>query len=100
MLSAVVVSVFTALTFQQATTAVDATASDPAAQPATAAPAPPDPLDRRVCREETLVGSRFSSRVCLTQREWNRRRDESRAQAQRIGTQQDNNGGRIVAPGH
>jgi len=69
----------------------------------TAAPAPtgqPDPLDRRVCRDETVVGSRFGSRVCMTQREWNQRRDESRAQAQRIGAQQDNAGGRIVAPGH
>lgn len=70
------------------------------AAPAVTAAATPDPLDRRVCREETPVGSRFGTRVCMTQREWNQRRDESRAQAQRIGTQQDNAGGRIVAPGH
>lgn len=85
---------------QSATTAEAAPEATPAATAAATPTARPDPLDRRVCRDETVVGSRFGSRVCMTQREWNQRRDESRAQAQRIGTQQDNAGGRIVAPGH
>jgi len=76
-----------------------ATGEAAAAAPATT-PARPDPLDRTVCREEAVVGSRFGSRTCMTQREWNARRDESRRLAQRLGAQQDNAGGRITAPGH
>ena len=84
---------------QQAQTATTAEAAPAAPGPA-AAPVRPDPLDRMVCREEAVVGSRFSSRTCMTQRQWNDRRDESRRRAQRLGTQQDNAGGRITAPGH
>ncbi len=83
---------------QSATTTEAAPAATPTA--ASSRHAQPDPLDRRVCREEAVVGSRFGSRTCMTQREWNERRDESRRLAQRIGAQQDNAGGRIVAPGH
>lgn len=85
---------------QQTQQAPSATAGEAAAATPAATPARPDPLDRTVCREETVVGSRFGSRICMTQREWNERRDESRRLAQRIGTQQDNAGGRITAPGH
>lgn len=85
---------------QQTQQAPSATVGEAATAAPGSAPARSDPLDRRVCRDETVVGSRFGSRVCMTQRQWNQRRDESRAQAQRIGTQQDNAGGRIVAPGH
>lgn len=43
-------------------------------------------LDERVCRTEAVVGTRFSSRTCMTRREWNERRDASRRLAQRMET--------------
>lgn len=57
-----------------------------------AATTPPEPVDaaeearlnERVCRSEAIVGTRFGSRICMTRREWNQRRDDSRRLAQRI----------------
>jgi hypothetical protein len=65
------------------------------------APAPegaePDPMDRVTCRSEPVVGSRFNSRVCMTRREWARRREESQRLAHRLEAQNSNRG-RIYAP--
>jgi hypothetical protein len=65
----------------------------PAAQPE----AEPDGMDRVTCRSEPVVGSRFNSRVCMTRREWARRREESQRLAHRLDTQNSNRG-RIYAP--
>jgi hypothetical protein len=56
-------------------------------------------LDERVCRTEAVVGTRFNSRTCMTRREWNRRRDESRRLAHRLDSQNSNRD-RVTAPGH
>ena len=85
---------------------------DPAPSPAPDAPtaaapaaadAPPageaDPLNRVVCRTEAVVGTRFDSRVCMTRREWNARRDESRRLAHRLESANANRN-RQTAPGH
>lgn len=57
-----------------------------------AATTPPEPVDEaaearlneRVCRTEIIVGTRFGSRICMTRREWNQRRDDSRRLAQSL----------------
>ena len=41
-------------------------------------------LNEQVCRTEAVVGTRFGSRICMTRREWNERRDASRRLAQRM----------------
>ncbi len=58
---------------------------------APAATTPPTPaeaedprLDEQVCRTEAVVGTRFNSRICMTRREWNERRDASRDLAHRL----------------
>jgi len=58
---------------------------------APAATTPPTPvavddprLDEQVCRTEAVVGTRFNSRVCMTRREWNERREASRNLAHRL----------------
>ena len=76
--------------------------AQPAAAPAAAdAPASgeADPLDRVVCRTEAVVGTRFDSRVCMTRRQWNARRDESRRLAHRLESANANRN-RQTAPGH
>jgi hypothetical protein len=55
--------------------------------------------NRRVCRSEIVVGTRLSERVCMTQREWDQRRQQSRELAHRLEVQNSNRG-RIEAPGH
>lgn len=78
-------------------------AAEPAVLPPVVAVAPspppiePDPQDRVTCRTEPVVGSRFNSRVCMTQREWARRREDSQALARRLDVQNSNRG-RITAP--
>jgi hypothetical protein len=59
--------------------------------------AAPDPQDRVTCRTEPVVGSRFNSRVCMTQREWARRREDSQNLARRLDVQNSNRD-RITAP--
>ena len=59
--------------------------------------AEPDPMDRVTCRSEPVVGSRFNSRVCMTRREWARRREESQDLARRLDVQNSNRG-RVYAP--
>lgn len=76
----------------QATTA-------PAAAPDAPASSEADPLDRVVCRTEAVVGTRFDSRVCMTRRQWNARRDESRRLAHRLESANANRD-RQTAPGH
>lgn len=76
----------------------------PVAAPVPVQPAQPeaeaDPsLNRVVCRTEPNVGTRLSSRTCLTRREWNDRREASRALAHRLETANANRG-RVEAPGH
>ena len=76
-------------------------APDPAVAPPPAAETPAEQarLDEVVCRTEAVVGTRFNSRTCLTRREWNQRRDESRRLAHRLDAQNSNRG-RVTAPGH
>lgn len=56
-----------------------------------------DPMDRVTCRSEPVVGSRFNARVCMTRREWARRREDSQDLARRLDVQNSNRG-RIYAP--
>ena len=86
--------------------AVQTPAGEAAAAPAPAATAQPAEtaaeaarLDQVVCRTEAVVGTRFDSRVCMTRRQWNERRDESRRLAHRMESNNANRG-RITAPGH
>lgn len=74
-------------------------ATAPAAAPASPASGEADPLDRVVCRTEAVVGTRFDSRVCMTRRQWNARRDESRRLAHRLESANANRD-RQTAPGH
>lgn len=37
----------------------------------------------QICRNENVVGTRLSGRVCMTRREWDQRREASRRLAQR-----------------
>lgn len=63
------------------------TGNAPQAQPvqeAQATDATEEDLDRRVCRTEAVVGTRLSGRTCLTQREWNERREAARTLQRRI----------------
>lgn len=97
--------VFIALSLQAAvppTGDMTATPVAPVVVTATApsTPAPEDSnLDQTVCRSETVVGSRFPTRTCLTRREWNARRDESRELAHKLDAVNSNRG-RVYAPGH
>ena len=96
------ITVLAALTVQDAPQAVPGAA--PLTDPAVAEALPETPeeqarLDERVCRTEAVVGTRFSSRTCMTRREWNRRRDDSRRLAHRLDTQNSNRD-RMTAPGH
>ncbi len=74
-------------------------ATAPAAAPASSASGEADPLDRVVCRTEAVVGTRFDSRVCMTRRQWDARRDESRRLAHRLESANANRD-RQTAPGH
>ncbi|MCS6624899.1 hypothetical protein N0B44_18445 [Roseibacterium beibuensis] len=79
-----------------------ATAADgvsPAAEAPAETPEEEARLDERVCRTEAVVGTRFNSRTCMTRREWNRRRDDSRRLAHRLDSQNSNRD-RMTAPGH
>ena len=78
-----------------------AAAPDPPAAPppAAATPAEQARLDEVVCRTEAVVGTRFNSRTCMTRREWNQRRDDSRRLVHRLDAQNSNRG-RVTAPGH
>lgn len=77
-----------------ATSALETPAEDPAETPEEQAR-----LDERVCRTEAVVGTRFNSRTCMTRREWNQRRDDSRRLAHRLEAQNSNRG-RVTAPAH
>jgi len=97
------ISVLAALTLQDAPQAVPG-ATAPLTDPSVAEGPAETPeeqarLDERVCRTEAVVGTRFSSRTCMTRREWNRRRDDSRRLAHRLDTQNSNRD-RMTAPGH
>lgn len=74
-------------------TAPPAQVPNPAVDPAAAE----DPMDRVTCRSEPVVGSRFNSRVCMTRREWARRREESQDLARQLDVQNSNRG-RVYAP--
>ncbi|SFS71316.1 hypothetical protein [Brevundimonas viscosa] len=94
-----VLSLSAMIGFQDPSPAPDA---QPSAAPAAAdAPASgeADPLERVVCRTEAVVGTRFDSRVCMTRRQWNARRDESRRLAHRLESANANRN-RQTAPGH
>ena len=96
------ITVLAALTVQDAPQAVPGAAplTDPAvAEAPQETPEEQARLDERVCRTEAVVGTRFSSRTCMTRREWNRRRDDSRRLAHRLDTQNSNRD-RMTAPGH
>lgn len=79
--------------------AVAAAAPTPAAEAAPVDPAEEERLNQVTCRTEPVVGSRFNSRVCMTRREWNQRRDDSRRLAHRLDVQNSNRD-RVTAPGH
>ncbi|WP_292110033.1 hypothetical protein [Brevundimonas sp.] len=95
------IALLAAAVLQQASTPAAPEAGAPAAVSASAAPAPneDEALDRQVCRREAVVGSRFNSRVCMTRREWNQRREESRRLAHRLESANANRN-RQTAPGH
>jgi hypothetical protein len=65
---------------------VDAPLSTPAATtpPEVVDEAQEARLNERVCRNEAVVGTRFGGQICMTRREWNQRRDESRRLAHRL----------------
>ena len=97
------IAALAALAVQDAPQAVPG-ATAPTTGPSVADPQAETPeeharLDERVCRTEAAVGTRFNSRVCMTRREWNRRRDESRSLAHRLDAQNSNRD-RVTAPGH
>lgn len=50
-------------------------AADPAAGSGKADKAKPDEM---VCKKEAVVGSRMKQRVCMTQADWDRRKQEAR----------------------
>ena len=96
------IAALAALAFQEAPRAADA--ASPSTIPPVAGETPATAeeearLDERVCRTEAVVGTRFNSRTCMTRREWNRRRDESRRLAHRLDAQNSNRD-RMTAPGH
>ncbi len=40
--------------------------------------------DKRVCKNESVVGSRLPVRTCLTQAQWDRRAEESRKMTEKM----------------
>ena len=86
------ISILAALVFATQTPAATQSPADAVLVPP-AATTPPTPtpeeenrLNEQVCRTEAVVGTRFGGRICMTRREWNQRRDDSRRLAQRIET--------------
>jgi len=86
MIAVVVAAVLLSSAPQTPPPSVDAPLATPAATtpPEPVSPAEEARLDERVCRNEAIVGTRFGSRICMTRREWNQRRDDSRRLAQRL----------------
>lgn len=78
-----------------AATAVATPPADEAAAPAQDEGTPPSP--RMICRNETVVGTRFPTRVCMRAEEVEARRRDSRELARRLELQNANRG-RVYAP--
>ena len=62
-------------------------AGEPAAAPASNQAANPPKaeksMDEMVCKKESVLGSRMKQRVCLTQAQWDARRQDSRDEVER-----------------
>lgn len=83
---------------QSATVQSDSVLATPAATtPPTPAEDDDPRLDEQVCRTEIVVGTRFNSRTCMTRREWNERREASRALAHRIESRNGRRDSRSLA---
>jgi hypothetical protein len=92
-------SIVTAFALSLVLAGQDPAPSDPSATTNPQAPAAEDrDSQRMVCRRETVVGTRFPTRVCMTRAEWDARRAESRELAQSLETRNANRG-RVEAGG-
>ena len=55
-----------------------AAAADPAAQKAEPAKVEKADKDRMVCKKEPVLGSRMKQRICMTQDQWDQRKNDAR----------------------
>lgn len=98
MSSLILAAVFSMLAADAAPAAAQAAAA-PAATPVSHDKSADEAeLDRVVCRNEPITGSRFNKRVCLTKREWGERTRKAEEMSQRLGERAATQAGMAAPP--